>query len=218
MLAIRSAARMAISWVETRSAAVNTRRLDAGTPATRSPISMPLSVPASIRSLKLPRCPMRTTFPSQLGEPDAKRHIEVIEDDRAEAIGVMSVRHEERRHRARVLARIFADDVEPPGLHRGSGCSRRDDRGGRNTFCEPFLVQHPERFAKREQEIGRRRVREKAGAVLLEDGLPVPVVPWELRVRLAASALSDTALKPRPGREHSPFCDPTTVTSTCHSS
>src|SRR5262245_19507502 len=40
-----------------------------GTPATRRPISMPLSVAASIKSLKLPRCPILTTFPASFDRP-----------------------------------------------------------------------------------------------------------------------------------------------------
>ena len=39
-----------------------------------------------------------------------------------------------------------------------------------------------------------------------------------VEARLAASAFSDTALKPRPGGSIRPFCDPVTVTSTSHSS
>ena len=91
-----------------------------GTPASRRPISTPLSVPASIRSLKLPRWPMRKTWPASFDEPDAERHVEVIEDERAQIVGVVAVRHEDRRHRVRVLARILADDLEAPRAHGGA--------------------------------------------------------------------------------------------------
>src|SRR6266850_47385 len=40
-----------------------------GTPASRRPISIPLSVPISMRSLKFPRCPIRKTLPASFPKP-----------------------------------------------------------------------------------------------------------------------------------------------------
>src|SRR5690606_11591914 len=51
------------------SIAACTPPLRCGTPASPSAISTPASVPASVRSLKSPRCPIRNTRPATLLSP-----------------------------------------------------------------------------------------------------------------------------------------------------
>src|SRR5262245_46098606 len=51
----------------------------------------------------------------ELRQADAERHVEVLEDDAAQSVGVVALRHEHRGHRVRVLPGILADDLEAPG-------------------------------------------------------------------------------------------------------
>src|SRR5262249_40493628 len=113
----------------------------------------------------------------------------------------MSLRHEERGHRARVFARILADDVESPFLNSRSSRSRVPIVP-EEYVLDAFLVQHPHRLTQPEQKIGCGRIRKKTAAILFEDRTPVPVVPRECRASARRDRLLGQRIEPETWRQH----------------
>ena len=50
----------------------------------------------------------------ELSQAGAKRHIEALEDDCPQSIGVVALGHHHRRQRVRKLGCVLADDLEAP--------------------------------------------------------------------------------------------------------
>ena len=113
-----------------------------GTPQIARPISTPLSVPASMRSLKSPRCPMRKTRPLSLPRPvpsDMSKRSRMVWRS---AIGVVSGCGITPRSATSLYSPALArEDLETPGLHRAA---RRFavPRVAREHLRQPFLEQH----------------------------------------------------------------------------
>src|SRR5258708_19903225 len=56
-----------------------------------------------------------------VGEPaeaGAERHVETLEDGPAQPVGAVPLRHEDGGQRARILARLATQDLQPPGPDR----------------------------------------------------------------------------------------------------
>ena len=68
---------------------------------------------------------------------------------------------------------------------------------------EAFFVEHPQRFSQTVEQVGRRRVRERSPTCSPSASRPSSSTDFgSVAFALAASAFSETALKPRPGRHH----------------
>ena len=151
-------------------------------------------------------------------EPRPERHVVAVEHDRAEPIGVVSVRHDHRRDDGTELVVALAQNLQAPGANRRARGSGKAQMAVENPR-QPFFGQHVQRFTKTEQQIGRRRRREVSARRWRRASAPRPSTTrgnpaW----RDAASARSLMALKLRPGGNIKPFCDPASVTSSPHSS
>ena len=189
-----------------------------GTPASRRPISTPHSVPASIRSLKSPRWPIRNTRPASLPEPRAERHVEALEDHSPHLVGVVAVGSTTRSASRSTRARRRHSTSRP---HAATARARGGGVAGvaREHVLQPLLAQHRERLAQAVEQVGGRRVGPEALRGWRRGSAPSPsrsAAAARARTRRAPSR--DTALKPRPAGSIRPFCEPPTVTSTPHSS
>ena len=57
----------------------------------------------------------------ELAEPVAERQVVVLQNGRAQRVGIEALRHQNRGQRARVLARVEAQELEAPGVDRPTG-------------------------------------------------------------------------------------------------
>ena len=112
-----------------------------------------------------------------LSEAHAVGNVEVLEREVAEGIRIVPGRREHRRDGRRVVLRIAAHDLEPPGAHRAAGRLGEPIVAGEHVV-EALLVQHLDRDRQAVQHLGRRRVRIEADLVHAEH-----VVPGEERLR-----------------------------------
>ena len=153
---------------------------------------------------------MRKTRPLTPSEPDAERHVETLEDRRAQLVGIdasgtsMAVSEFEYSRGSRPAFRDPSRAPRAASLRRGARDARK--RAGRPSSCS--IV---ERFAQAVQHVRRRRVRPEAACVRLEDRVPTPIrIARSANASTASSAFAETALKPSPGGSIKPFCEPPT--------
>ena len=92
-----------------------------GTPARRRPICTPASVPGEHQVVEVAEVPDAEDPAGQLAEPGAQRHVEAVEHQRADLVGVVALGDEDRRQRPRVLALVGAEHLEAPGRARPRG-------------------------------------------------------------------------------------------------
>ena len=69
-------------------------------------------------------------------------------------------------------------------------------------------MQHRKRLAQAVEQVGRGRIGKHALGIRAQHRLPVPVGLGQAGALAAGSALSPSALKPRPGGSIRPFCEP----------
>jgi hypothetical protein len=76
-----------------------------------------------------------------LAEAGAKRDIEFLQDDLAEAISIVPFRHDHGREHERSLGRRFVQQFQPPGID-GCVAGRRQPPVSGKYVGKPFLAQH----------------------------------------------------------------------------
>ena len=140
-------------------------------------------------------------FSSELAEARAERHVVIVEHDLAEAVGVVSRRHQHRRQHRRIFRRFEAQHLEPPMRDRGAGRGRKPLVAGEH-IVEPLLEQHRDRLAQAVQQVGGRRVGEEAGGVGLEHLFPVPIGPRHLVGLRGGAGLFGDGVEAEPRRQH----------------
>ena len=86
----------------------------------------------------------------------------------------MPLRHRHRRKDTAVLGGVLTDDLQAPGLHRGSGGVPEALVAGKDA-CQPLVHEHGDCFAEPVEQIRRRRVGEKASLVVAQHRLPIPI-------------------------------------------
>ena len=181
------------------SSAAPTPWLDVVRPRARRPISTPHSVPASIRSLKSPRWPIRNTRPASLPEPGAERHVEALEDHAAHLVGVVAAAPRSASRSTRARRRRAP---RGPSRARPRAWRRRGGRGGRTRS------RAPPRAASRAPRAGRRAGSSPTCRASSRPALASMIGSQSQYERGssrrcdAASAFSETALKLEPGRQH----------------
>src|SRR4051812_35250433 len=97
----------------------------------------------------------------ELSQPLPEGEIESLEDDPAQAVGVVAFGKADARERIRMLAFVYRVQVEPPAAHRAPRCLCQAVMAGEDVR-EPFLGEHVERLAQTVEEVGRGRVGEEA--------------------------------------------------------
>ena len=142
--------------------------------------------------------------PGQLSESCSERHVEMLEDDLSQPVGVMAFRSVDRRQRARVLRWILGDDVESPGAHGGAGRRAMPRVAGENVL-ETFLVKHPQRLSQAVQQVGRRRIGEESRLVRLQHLVPVPIGLRERRLRVCRERFFRDRVEAESRRHHEPL-------------
>ena len=91
-----------------------------GYSARASPISTPHRAPASERSPRSPRWPMRNTRPARQ-QAGAERHVVVLKNQLAHLVRVVPVRNHDGGERAGVVVRVLAYDLKSPAADRPAG-------------------------------------------------------------------------------------------------
>jgi hypothetical protein len=156
-------------------------------------------------------------LPGELGESCAERHVEALEDDAAQGVGVVALGNEDGGERAGVLALVQAEQLEAPLADRGTGGGGvplvpREDLG------QALGVEQVERHVQPYSRLVAGVYGQKPFALAARIGCQSQNDLGSRADAEASRALALTALKLRPGGSISPFCEPATVTSTRHSS
>jgi hypothetical protein len=128
-------------------------------PRAPGPSRRPTAVPSSVRSLKSPRVADAEHLARELGEPGAERHVEFLQDDLAQAVGVMAFGHQHRPSATRNIPpgpspepRVPSRAPRDASLPRGAGDAQR-------RLSRTLFVEHAQGFAQAIQQVRRRRVR-----------------------------------------------------------
>src|SRR5687768_12384906 len=154
-----------------------------GTLARARPISTPLSVPASIRSLKSPRWPIRNTLSASLPSPAPSDMLK----------------------RSRITLRKPSAE-QPSGTNtavtdwlNSLGSARMAGEDG----LQPLLVDHVQRFLEAEEQVAGRRVRQVALAFGGgQHRLPIPERARQLRGLRQSARLLAGGDESEAGRQH----------------
>src|SRR6202166_2404615 len=120
-----------------------------GISASCSPICTPARVPASVRSLKWPRWPIRKVLPASLPRPapsDMSKRSKMI---------------------SRTLSALYPSDSNT-AVTDLAGVAGEHSR-------QAFVIEHRQRLAQPIQQVGDRCVREEPVPIGRQDRLPVPV-------------------------------------------
>ena len=157
--------------------------------------------------VQVSQVPNAEDAPVELAEAGPQGHVEALEDDLAESVGVVPVGEQDRGQRVRVLARVDAVALEAPGGDGRAGGLGEAPVPRENTV-EPFLPEHGEGLAQAEEQACRGRVGEEAARVGGE-----MVVPTEVGVRQRGSgAVGQRPLADRceteARRQHEPLLRP----------
>ena len=112
--------------------------------------------------------------PLHLAQPRPKRHVVAPQDLSPQPVRIIARRHHHRRQHARVFARLKAQYLKTPRIHRRT--RRRSVAGmpGKDVV-EPLLAQQRQSFTQAEQQVGRRRIGKEPGLVRAQHLLPAPI-------------------------------------------
>ena len=154
----------------------------------------------------------------QLAEPGAERHVETLEDRRAERVGVEAVGDDDRGQRVRILARIEREELEAPARARRAASPRRAARAARRrSAASPRAASAALRAARTASSSPACTGSIRCGCSRASRPRPSTSAAAARRARRRA-LLREIALNASPGGSIKPFCEPPTVTSTPHSS
>src|ERR1700680_4834766 len=97
----------------------------------------------------------------QLSEAASQRHIELIEDDFSQFVGIMALRNQHSSERAAELVGVKAHDLESPSPHSST---RRFavTRVAREDIAQTFFLQHLKSLLQPEQQVRGRSERKVA--------------------------------------------------------
>ena len=137
----------------------------------------------------------------QLAEARAKGGVVPVENDLPHLVGVAAAGDQHGGERARVLRRIAAHDVQPPGPHGAAGGLGVPPVPGEHRG-EPFLAEHGEALPQPEEQVGSRCVGEHSGVRGVEQGLPRPVTPWQPRLARRFERLRADRVEAEPRGQH----------------
>ncbi len=118
-----------------------------GTPASSRPISTPVRAPRTVSSFVSPRVADAEGLACKLVQAGAERHVEGVEHELTERVGVMAFGHENGRDGRRIVTGVTAVELEAPGANGAAG------RFGealvtREHVLEAFLVDHVDSFCE----------------------------------------------------------------------
>ncbi len=140
----------------------------------------------------------------ELVEAGAERHVEIVEHDFPEMVGVMAFRHHDAGQRRRIGLRILALGFQSPRLHRRPR-RRADALVAGEDIVEPFLLQHGNRFFQSIEQVDRRRVGPGAHLVVGDDFLPVPIGAHRRIGLRYGKRLFRHRVEAEAGRQHQPL-------------
>ena len=136
-----------------------------------------------------------------LAEAGAVGDVEQLQRGRAELVGVVAFRHQDRGDRRRILGRVLVQVFEAPGLDGAAG-RLGEALVAREHVIEAFLVQHVDAGGEAVQHLRRRRVREEADLVHVQHLVPRKEGLRQLRRLVGGNRLVADRVERHAGRQH----------------
>src|SRR6185295_17619383 len=96
-----------------------------------------------------------------LRQARSERHVEVVEHDLSELVGVVSRRRQDRGKNRREILWLLAEHLQAPVTDGGPG-GRREPQMAREDILESFFKQHLDRLAKAIEQVRGRRIGKEA--------------------------------------------------------
>jgi tripartite ATP-independent transporter DctM subunit len=110
----------------------------------------------------------------EFAQPGPERHVEAFENERAHLIGVVSFGRAHPRYSRRVMSRVRALQLQPPGGDSAPASFAMPDVPGENGL-HALLMQHGDRFFQAVEQRGCGSIRKEAAFVIRQHLLPVPI-------------------------------------------
>ena len=141
------------------------------------------------------------SFSGELAQPRPQRHIEILKDDFAQPIRVVTCGCKNCSHGIGILERLLANDLQSPGAHGGAGSFGMAGMATKDVG-QALLVKHFQRLAQPEKKVRGRRIWEKARLILLEHVLPIPIGSRQFRSFIGSEGLLGNRVKAETRRHH----------------